>query len=154
MMKTVQLANDQFLPIVHELVMEGSHVSIIAKGNSMRPFLESNRDVAVLSKADAFRVYDVVLAEIAKGIYVLHRIDRIVTPDGQVHKDLVNDPEAHITLRGDGNVRGTEECRLKDIRAIARQFVRKGKTWNTDTRFWRCYSRIWRKLLPVRRYLS
>jgi len=152
-MKTVQLPNAEFLPHVCQLVEEGHKVSIRAKGNSMRPFLESGRDVAVLSKADAYRVGDVVLAEIEKGHYVLHRIDAIRTPDGLKIKELCADPEALVTLRGDGNARGTEACRLKDLRAIAREFVRKGKTWHTDTCFWRTYSRTWRWALPLRRYL-
>ncbi|MCH5177497.1 MAG: S24/S26 family peptidase [Prevotellaceae bacterium] len=152
-MKVVQLANAEFLPHVCELVRAGHTVSIRAKGNSMRPFLESGRDVAFLSASTSYKVHDVVLAEIAQGHYVLHRIDRIVLPDGTRTKAATTDPDAAVTLRGDGNVRGTEQCRLKDIRAVARQFERNGKMWQTDTRFWWCYSRLWRICLPVRRYL-
>lgn len=153
-MRVVQLNNAEFLPHVCALVEEGHNVSIRAKGNSMRPFLESGRDVAVLSRADAYRVGDVVLAEIEKGHYVLHRIDAIHTPQGQPVNGATSDPEARVTLRGDGNVRGTESCRLRDVRCIATAFERKGKTWSTQTsRFWRVYSRVWPALLPLRRYL-
>ena len=152
-MNVLQLANEEFLPHVCELVSEGHQVTITAKGYSMRPFVESERDKAVLAKADAYAQYDVVLAEIAKGHYVLHRIDRICSPDGKRLKGKVSDPQALVVLRGDGNVRGTESCRLCDIRAITTHFIRKGKPCSTNSRFWRCYSRIWRFCLPVRRYL-
>ncbi|MBQ3781124.1 MAG: S24/S26 family peptidase [Bacteroidaceae bacterium] len=153
-MKVIQLANAEFLPHVCALVDEGHNVSIRAKGRSMRPFLESGRDIAVLSKADCYKVGDVVLAEIEKGRYVLHRIDAIHTPQGIPVKTSTSDPEARITLRGDGNVRGTESCLLRDVRCIASAFERKGKVWHTATsRFWRIYSRVWPALLPLRRYL-
>ena len=154
MMRVVQLNNAEFLPHVCALVDEGHDVSIRAKGNSMRPFLESGRDIAVLSHADAYRVGDVVLAEIEKGHYVLHRIDAIHTPQGEPIKGPTHDSDARITLRGDGNIRGTESCLLRDVRCVASSFERKGKVWSTSTsRFWRIYSRLWPALLPVRRYL-
>ncbi len=152
-MKTVQLNNAEFLPYVCTLVQEGHQVAIRAKGNSMRPFLESNRDTAVLSRATAYRQGDVVLAEIEPGHYVLHRIDQIRDAHGQRIKAACNDPEAQVTLRGDGNPRGTESCRLQDLRATCSQFVRKGKTWNTRSHLWKVYSYLWPLLLPVRRYL-
>ncbi len=138
-MTTIQLPNAEFLPHVCELVAQGHKVTIRAKGNSMRPFLESGRDNAVLSKIDTPKVGDVVLAEIHKGKYVLHRIDCI---DGQ-----------NIILRGDGNVHGTEECTNQDLRAIATEITRNGKTWHTDSRSWRICSYTWRLLLPFRRIL-
>lgn len=139
-MQTLQLENAEFLPHVCQFVNEGHTVSIRAKGNSMRPFVESDRDVAVLTKGKGYKVGDVVLAEIVPGHYVLHRIDRI---EGNA-----------VTLRGDGNVGGTEHCRLEDIRALTCQFIRKGKTWNLQTsRVWKVYSKVWVALLPIRRYL-
>ncbi len=105
----------------------------------MHPFLESGRDMAVLSKIETPKVGDVVLAEIRKGVYVLHRIDKI---SGN-----------KITLRGDGNISSTEECHRQNIRAIATEFVRKGKIWHTDSLSWRICSRTWRLLLPFRRIL-
>ncbi len=138
-MQTIQFDNAEFLPHVCELTEEGHTVSIRAKGNSMRPFVESDRDVAVLCHADSYKVGDVVLAEIAKGHYVLHRIDAIKGDK--------------VRLRGDGNPYQVEYCTLKDIRALTCQFVRKGKTYNLDGWVWKVYSWFWVRLLPVRKYL-
>ena len=138
-MDTIQLPNELFLPQVCELINEGHTVSICAKGYSMRPFIENNRDVAVLGGTNIYKVGDVVLAEITPGHFVLHRIDAI---NGDT-----------IRLRGDGNYPSTETCKITDLRAIMRAVERKGKTWSTDGKVWRTYSWIWTRLLPIRRYL-
>lgn len=138
-MDTIQLANEEFLPQVCELINEGHTVSIRAKGYSMRPFIENDRDIAILAHSNIYKVGDVALAEIAPGHFVLHRIDAI---KGE-----------RVRLRGDGNYPGTEQCWMKDLRAIMCSVERKGKVWRTDGRVWRTYSWIWVRLLPIRRYL-
>lgn len=108
----------------------------------MRPFLEDNRDKALLAKPDEVKIGDVVLAEISNGVYVLHRIVGIDT-----RQDI-------ITLRGDGNI-NNETCRMENVKAIAKGFYRKGrdKLDSTDGRKWKTYSYIWTRLYPIRRYL-
>ena len=44
----------------------------------MRPFLENNRDKAILRKPDKLKKGDVVLAEISPQNYALHRIIKII----------------------------------------------------------------------------
>jgi len=151
--KEIQLPNAQFLPHVCELVAEGHTVSIRAKGSSMRPFIESGRDIAVISKADAYKVKDVVLAEISPGHYVMHRIDKIELPRGGKPKTPVSDPEAWIVLRGDGNPRGTEACQLKNLHGVVSKWVRKGQEVSTDSKKWKIYSALWVAARPARRYL-
>lgn len=153
--RVIGMENAEFLPVVCQLVAEGKEVSIRAKGNSMRPFVESGRDIAILARATQWRRGDVVLAEIAHGHYVLHRIDCIYTPDGdsKVRGD-VSDANAQVRLRGDGNVRGTEHCLVKDLRAQCVAFVRKGREVRlAQSSFWHVYSCLWPKLLPLRRWL-
>lgn len=153
--KVIGMENAEFLPVVCQLVAEGKEVSIRAKGNSMRPFVESGRDVAILARVSQWRRGDVVLAEIAPGHYVLHRIDRLYSPDGDSElRGGVSDAEAQVRLRGDGNVRGTEQCRVDDLRALCVAFVRKGREVRlAQSRSWRVYSWLWPKLLPMRRWL-
>lgn len=135
----VELENEVFLPYVCELVNEGHTVSIRARGYSMRPFIEHDRDDVVLGKTDTYKVGDVALAEVSTGHFILHRIDAM--------------KDDKVRLRGDGNYPGVEYCRISDLRAVMVQVIRKGRTWNADGKVWRCYSRLWVKCLPVRRYL-
>ncbi len=142
-MRTLQVANDIFLPaVLQELEGHpGKTATINLRGRSMRPFLEDGRDKAMLMiPTEPSKVGDAVLAEISKGHFVLHRIIRI---DGDT-----------VTLRGDGNL-SDEHCRLGDIRAKAVGFIRKGRKEAdlTDGRKWRIYSWWWTRLYPLRRYL-
>lgn len=138
--KTVQMPNDVFLPFVVEQLKGGHTVTLPLRGRSMRPFLEDGRDKALLELCKDPRVGDAVLAEIAQGHFVLHRIIRI---DG-----------LHVTLRGDGNL-NDEHCLLTDIKAKAVGFYRKGqeKLDSTNGRKWRIYSWWWMHLFPIRCYL-
>lgn len=138
--REVQFPNAVLLPEVVRMLGEGHSVTLRLRGFSMRPFLENNRDKALLKKAGEVKVGDAVLAEIEKGKYVLHRIVKIEGED--------------ITLLGDGNLR-TEHCKTGDIRASVEGFYRKGKEKldRTDGKKWRAYSFIWMKLRPLRRYL-
>lgn len=138
-MKRIQLPNAEFLPHLCNLINEGHKVSLRIKGNSMRPFLENDRDIVVLAGTSEYRVGDVVLAEIHKGCYVLHRIESI---EGNT-----------VNLRGDGNIKNTETCRMSDLHAIAAAFIRNGKTITTGSTLWRVYSKCWTRLLPARRIL-
>ena len=139
-MQKLSVENSIFLPQVVQLIQEGHKATIIARGNSMRPFIEDSRDKLVFGKVDHLRVGDVILAEVEEGHFVCHRIEAI--------KDGV------VTMRGDGNVEGTEVFPEANVRAKLLQVVRKGKTYTlTNSRVWKCYSAVWPKLLPMRRYL-
>ena len=128
------------LPEIVKLMDEGHTVTIRLRGFSMRPFLEDNRDKALLTKAINPKVGDPVLAETQPGVYVLHRI---VSIDG-----------AHVVLRGDGNLL-CEHCQISDVKGAVVGFYRKGRTTldRTDGRKWRVYSYLWTRLYPIRRWL-
>ncbi len=138
--REVQFENAQFLPEVSRFLEEGHTVTIGLKGYSMRPFLEHNRDKALLSKPTTLQKGDAVLAEISPGVFVLHRIIKI---DGD-----------EVTLRGDGNL-VTEHCKKTDVRGFVLGFYRKGRKHldKTNSVKWRVYSAFWTGLFPLRRYL-
>lgn len=141
--QVLEVTNARFIPHVRALIEEGRTVRFRAMGWSMRPLIEHARDDVLLSGYGAAtpQRYDVVLAATDRGGFVLHRIVRI---DGD-----------HYTLQGDGNWRGVEHCTRADIIAKAVAFYRKGhaQPLRTDSRTWRCYSRLWVALRPVRRIL-
>jgi hypothetical protein len=85
-------------------------------------------------------VGDVVLAWINSCRFVVHRIIRI---EGD-----------KVQLMGDGNLTDDEYCLMTDVKARAEYVITpKGKRryLYTDTRL--RLSRLWRKLLPVRRWI-
>lgn len=138
--KEIQLANAIFLPEVIKLLEEGHTVTLRLKGYSMRPFLENNRDKALLIQPTSLNIGDVVLAELAGKIFVLHRIVKI---EGD-----------KITLQGDGNLT-REYCTRADIKGFALGFYRKNreKLEKTNSPKWKIYSCVWMTLRPIRRYL-
>ena len=72
---TVELPNEIFLGEVKRLIAEGHDATLRVRGISMRPFLEDRRDKIVLTLPTRTpQVGDAVLAEIAPGKYVYHRI--------------------------------------------------------------------------------
>lgn len=132
-MKHISLPNAELIPAIKQLIDEGHTATFRVRGFSMRPFLEDRRDSAVIapvSPAD-IRVGDVVLAEVSPRHYVLHRVSQRVGDD--------------LTLRGDGNVRGTESCKATDVIGLATSFLRGRKERPTATTSlrWRTYSRLW-----------
>ncbi len=139
-MQKLAVDNSVFLPQMVQLILEGHQATIVARGNSMRPFIEDGRDKLVFGKVDCLAVGDVILAEVTEGDFVCHRIEKI--------------ENGVVTMRGDGNVKGTEVFPEANVRAKLVQVVRKGKTYTLATSgAWKCYSAIWPKLYPVRRWL-
>ncbi|MCH5181881.1 MAG: S24/S26 family peptidase [Prevotellaceae bacterium] len=132
-MNTISVPNEILIPRIAEFIAEGHTATFRVKGRSMRAFLEDGRDQVVLSPFDAGRLRrgDVVLAEVAPRCYVLHRI---VAREGD-----------RLTLRGDGNIRGCETCRVSDVLGLASGFLRKGRQTpdRTDGLKWRIYSALW-----------
>lgn len=140
--REVQFTNADLLPEVVKLINEGHTVTLRLRGISMRPFLEDNRDKALLTRPVNPQVGDPVLAEIQPGFYVLHRIIKM---------------EGHnVTLLGDGNpIHNYEHCTTDDVRGAVIGFYRRGSQHldRTDGRKWRIYSWIWMHVLPFRRYI-
>lgn len=134
-----ELPNAVLLKQVRELIMEGHTATILVKGYSMRPFLEHCRDKVRLAAAGKLGPGDAILAEIREGVYVLHRI---IAVDGD-----------RLTLMGDGNLWGVERCSRSDVVAVVTHYIYPDRTVPaSDVRLCRRI-RLWRKWLPVRRYL-
>ncbi|KXB83123.1 peptidase S24-like protein [Prevotella sp. DNF00663] len=136
----IVLPNSVLIPKIISLIEEGHHtVTLRMSGWSMQPFLDNNRDIALLAKVTSLHVGDAVLAEISPKKYVFHRIIKIDGDD--------------VTLQGDGNI-SKEYCKVENIKAIGIGFYRKGRKIldSTDGYKWKIYSWIWMHI-PLRRYL-
>lgn len=140
----LHIANAVLMPEIASLLNEGHTVTLLLKGNSMRPYLVHMRDKALLELPKAIKVGDVVLAEVSPERYVLHRVIKIENGnEGPL-----------LTLRGDGNF-CVETCRMVDVIAKATAFYRKGSTTPqyVYTFGYQLYSWLWMNLYPLRRYL-
>ena len=63
--RTIEIPNTVLIPEIIKYLEQGHTVTLPLKGFSMRPFLESNRDMALLTSPKNIKVGDPVLAEIA-----------------------------------------------------------------------------------------
>jgi len=135
------LSDELIIEEAIRLVEEGLSVTLPVNGRSMLPFIIGGRESVILQKPSATPlVGDVVLAWVEGSRYVVHRIIRI---DGQ-----------QVTLMGDGNLVGTEQCTLADIKAFTTHVVdAQGHTHPLYNRWRRVAARLWFSLRPVRRYL-
>lgn len=140
--RSVRVNNHLFIQEIKRMFNEKGKKSVtfVVRGFSMRPFIEHERDKVILVPPRRPKVGDVVLAEIAKKRYALHRVIKI---DGD-----------RFIMQGDGNpTRLTETFTMEDVVGIAEAFVRKGKVVPVTSHKWRYYSTAWRLLKPMRRIL-
>lgn len=138
-MKTLTVPNEIILEEARHLINEGMEVTLKAKGVSMLPFIVGNRDSAVLVGTDNPQEWDIVLVRLEEGRYVLHRVIRREGED--------------LTLMGDGSVIATEKCKRGDVIGKAVRIVKPGKTVDCNSPCELRKARIWRKMLPFRRYI-
>ena len=134
-----ELPNDAWLGEVSQMLREGKPYAIYVKGYSMRPFIEHTRDRVFLEKRDTYNIGDAVLAQIAPGHYVLHRI---IEKQGD-----------YLTLQGDGNLKGVELCKEGDVSGVVTQYIRPNRIIPADDPKLVRRIKLWRKLRPIRRYL-
>ena len=134
-----EIPNAVLLGMARDMIREGHTATISVKGYSMRPFLEHQRDRVILDAPDVLQVGDAVLAEISPDHYVLHRI---IDFDGD-----------DVILMGDGNLQGTEICKRWDVAGVVTHYLRPGRTILASDPVLKHRIRLWRRLLPIRRYL-
>lgn len=118
---------------MEQLLAEGKQVQLTPVGNSMLPFIHGEVDSVVLRRPASLRVGDIALA-LYQGRYVLHRVIRV---EGDT-----------VVMMGDGIVKETEKVEKSAVLAIVIEIVKANGRHRKPTR-----GRLWRFLLPVRRYL-
>ena len=133
MKKKVVFPKDVFLEEVAHLLAEGREVKMVPKGVSMLPFIRGGKDTVVLRKKTPICVGDIVLARFERG-YILHRVFAI---DG-----------TKVVLMGDGNLQGVEQGDVAEVCGTVVEIISpKGRRRRLTK------GKLWRKLLPVRKYL-
>ena len=154
-MKQISVPNAELFSEAGRLLSEGKEVTILARGNSMLPFIRGGVDKVTLASVPAAGRLggggvpgaqgsivpgDILLCEISTGHFVLHRLVRI---DGE-----------RLTLMGDGNLRGVERCSRAHVIARAVRIIRPdGSSADCCSPSELRKARLWRRLLPLRRIL-
>lgn len=134
------ISDHEILEEATRLAKEGLSVTLPVKGNSMLPFIIGGKESVILQKPNHPKVGDVVLAWVENCRYVVHRIIKI---DGH-----------DVVLMGDGNIIGTEHCKIDDICAIATHVVSAdGKRHDLYSKWRMRATRLWWYLRPIRRYI-
>lgn len=127
---------EQLLPLMQERLAVGESVQFTPHGTSMRPMLEGGRDQVVLSPLpDKLRKYDLPLYRRDNGQFVLHRIVKA---------------SQTYTCIGDNQFVLEPGVRPDQMLAVVTGFVRKGKSYATDSWKYRFYCRFWHISRPVR----
>ncbi len=115
--------------VVAEELSSGRNVRVSVMGRSMRPFFSSGDTIELHPiTEEALFVGSVIFAQARKNQYVVHRILEI---DGD-----------KITMMGDGNLVGKEYVTRQDVYGYVKCSKRHLR-----------WARLWRRLLPIRRYL-
>ena len=143
-MEKIVVENEVFFAHVTEMLDAGHRVTIPVKGSSMLPFIRGEKDQVVLEKAgEDLSEGDIVLfyvGETGKGRYILHRIQSL---DGD-----------RVDIMGDGVLSSHEKVTRDRVLAKVVTILRNGeKEVDPYSSQERRKARLWRRLLPVRRYL-
>lgn len=139
----MKIANEILVPELARLLAEEKEVRFTPSGNSMRPFIEGNRDSVILAPLTRSpRRGDILLVRAiqpsGQTTYVLHRLVRIAHDErGEL-----------LVLQGDGNLQGEETCRRSDIIGRVRRIESPKGRAKLLTR-----GRLWHALLPIRGFL-
>ena len=127
----MRLNNKIFFAEVEELLAEGRQVTILVRGNSMRPLLRDGRDKVILRKANDEDIkIGAVLLFRHRGSHVMHRVTKI---EGDV-----------VIFEGDGNYKLQEVASRNDIIAVMETVVRpSGRRIECSGSRWRVLSFVW-----------
>lgn len=136
----MKIANEILVPELARLLAEEKEVRFTPSGNSMRPFIEGNRDSVILTPLNRSpRRGDILLVRATQPggqvTYVLHRLVRIER----------NEQGELLVLQGDGNLQGEETCRKEDVIGRVRRIENPKGRAKLLTR-----GRLWYVLLPFR----
>lgn len=127
----VEIPNELMLGEVSKMLDEGYKVTFTAKGNSMLPFIVGDRDSVELEKRPEYRPGDIVLAKDSRGIWILHRY---LSSDGET-----------VTLKGDGNLVGTEKCAPADIVGAVDRIIKPHREVDCGSAMFKKESAAWRR---------
>ena len=135
------ISADILMPEILNLVNDGHKASFIVTGMSMWPFICSGRDQVIIESCNIYDIHvgDIVLLQTPLCNYLLHRVTNI-------KKDS-------FETTGDGNCFRDGYFTYECLKARVTELIRKNRTINCNSLYWKFIFRIWMVLFPFRNIL-
>ncbi|MCD7774178.1 MAG: S24/S26 family peptidase [Clostridiales bacterium] len=131
---------DSFIAIMNEKFKSGAGIFLTVTGNSMQPFLSDKCDKVYLTEiTEKPNTGDIIFYRRTDGSCVLHRIVKCSKDGFYFAGDAQNFIEG--PLNGDLFL---AECKSA---------LRRGKFINEKNFIWFFFKHIWRRIIPVRRFI-
>ena len=127
------------VPIIEEYISRPKEVIFTAKGNSMRPLLRNGKDQLILRayNREELPVGTVVLYQRADMSFSAHRI--------------IGKNDNGFIMMGDFQTRREEGISPSSIKAVVVGFIKKGREFSADNKWYLCYMRFWMKSKFIRK---
>lgn len=127
------------VPIIEEYTSRSKEVIFTAKGNSMRPLLRNGKDQLILRgyNGEELPVGTVVLYQRADMSFSAHRI--------------VGKNDNGFVMMGDFQTRREEGILPSHIKAVVVGFIKNGREFSADNKWYLCYVRFWMKSKLIRK---
>ena len=135
------IPEEELMPLVRQRLAAGQTVRYLPfRGVSMLPMLRQRKDAVEIGPVkEPLRKYDLPVYQYPSGKYVMHRIVK-------VERD-------HYVCLGD-NTYEYEHIRPEQILAVVVAFRRGEKRISVENFGYRCYSKFWVGIFPLRKLLK
>lgn len=131
---------ETLLPAMAETLKAGGTVRLPVTGTSMLPLLVQGRDTVTLKSAELpLKRDDLPLFRREDGAFILHRVWE--AGDGV------------YAMCGDNQWTPEKGIRDGQIIGVVCEITRKGRSFSVESRGYRRYCRVWRRLMPLRKFL-
>ncbi len=129
---------EEMSPLLLGLIDQGTDVTILVTGNSMRPMLTHLKSTVTLTKCDpkALKKGDIPLYRRDNGQYVLHRIVKV----REDTYDIIGDHQTEVEY----------DVPKENVLCVVKEFTRKSKAHSCNGLGYRMYAALWRWSVPLR----
>lgn len=127
----------EYVKILEELTHNRKTVGVPISGNSMAPFLISQRDYVIFQKPNRpLKTGDIVFFRRDTGEYILHRISKI--------------RKKQYYILGDAQTQLEGPVREEQIFGLVIKVRRKGKWIDQSDFWWKFFEKVWIRMIPLR----
>ena len=129
-----------YVKILEDLAQEDKTVGVPVSGNSMSPFLISQRDYVIFQKPNRpLQKGDIVFFRRDSGEYILHRVSQI--------------KENQYYILGDAQTKVEGPIREDQIFGLVTKVRRKGKWIDPSDFWWKFFEKVWINMIPLRPFI-